>query len=139
MSDHSWIESMQDEEEGIDFEESFAHVARLEAVRMFVAYATHNNFTIFHMDVKTTFLNGPLKEGVYVSQPNKRLKSSVQYEDHPASTVLNEPVLEIFFRLYQGLGLDDHAKTFSSLLLAEIDKRNLNPLKQMRVIEHLRQ
>ncbi|GJS46966.1 hypothetical protein Tco_0597087 [Tanacetum coccineum] len=93
---------------------------------------------------------------------NKRLKSSVQYEDHPAGTVLNEPVLgmilfnsyhrqdfvtiedfrdfsntmlytvqEIFFRLHQGPGLDDHARTFSSLLLAEIDKRNLNPLKQM--------
>ncbi|GKC68957.1 hypothetical protein Tco_1114840 [Tanacetum coccineum] len=46
---------------------------------------------------------------------------------------------EIFFRLHQGLGHDDHARTFSSLLLAEIDKRNLNPLKQMRVIEQLRQ
>ncbi|GJV61885.1 retrovirus-related pol polyprotein from transposon TNT 1-94 [Tanacetum coccineum] len=57
-------------EEGIDFKESFAHVARLEAVRMFIAYATHKNFTIFHMDVKTTFLNGPLKEKVYVSQPD---------------------------------------------------------------------
>nr|GEW91833.1 hypothetical protein [Tanacetum cinerariifolium] len=70
---------------------------------------------------------------------NKRLKSSVQYEDHLASTVLNEPVLEIFFRLHQGPWLDDHARTFSSLLLAEIDKRNLNPLKHMRVIEQLRQ
>ncbi|GJR36311.1 hypothetical protein Tco_1211995, partial [Tanacetum coccineum] len=69
---------------------------------------------------------------------NKRLKSSVQYKDHPAGTVLNEPVLEIFFKLHQGPGLDDHARTFSSLLLAEIDKRNLNPLKQMRVIEQLR-
>ncbi|GJW90112.1 hypothetical protein Tco_0167665 [Tanacetum coccineum] len=48
-------------------------------------------------------------------------------------------VQEIFFRLHQGPGLDDHARTFSSLLLAEIDKRNLNPLKQMRVIEQLRQ
>ncbi|GJW34372.1 hypothetical protein Tco_0054404 [Tanacetum coccineum] len=70
---------------------------------------------------------------------NKRLKSSVQYEDHPAGTVLNELVLEIFYRLHQGPGLDDHARTFSSLLLAETDKRNLNPLKQMRVIEQLRQ
>ncbi|GJV74662.1 hypothetical protein Tco_1506246 [Tanacetum coccineum] len=101
---------------------------------------------------------------------NKRLKSSVQYKDHPVGTVLNEPVLgmilfnsyhkqdfvtiedfrdfsntmlynvqEIFFRLHQGPGLDDHARTFSSLLLAKIDKRNLNPLKQMRVIEQLRQ
>ncbi|GJS37692.1 retrovirus-related pol polyprotein from transposon TNT 1-94 [Tanacetum coccineum] len=57
------------QEEGIDFEESFAHVARLEAVRMFIAYAAHKNITIFQMDVKTTFLNGPLKEEVYVSQP----------------------------------------------------------------------
>ncbi|GJW81185.1 retrovirus-related pol polyprotein from transposon TNT 1-94 [Tanacetum coccineum] len=57
------------QEEGIDFEESFAPVARLEAVRMFIAYATHKNITIFQMDVKTAFLNGPLKEEVYVSQP----------------------------------------------------------------------
>ncbi|GJX27838.1 hypothetical protein Tco_0235917 [Tanacetum coccineum] len=70
---------------------------------------------------------------------NKRLKSSVQYEDHLPGIVLNEPVLEIFFRIHQGPGLDVHAKTFSSLLLAKIDKRNLNPLKQMRFIEQLRQ
>ncbi|GKE60203.1 retrovirus-related pol polyprotein from transposon TNT 1-94, partial [Tanacetum coccineum] len=57
------------QEEGIDFEESFAHVARLEAVRMFIAYDAHKNITIFQMDVKTAFLNGPLKEEVYVSQP----------------------------------------------------------------------
>ncbi|GJR28192.1 retrovirus-related pol polyprotein from transposon TNT 1-94 [Tanacetum coccineum] len=57
------------QEEGIDFEESFAHVARLEVVRMFIAYAAHKNITIFQMDVKTAFLNGPLKEEVYVSQP----------------------------------------------------------------------
>ncbi|GJU28179.1 zinc finger, CCHC-type containing protein [Tanacetum coccineum] len=68
---------------------------------------------------------------------NKRLKSSVQYEDHPAGTVLNEPVLEIFFRNHQGPGLDDHARTFNSLLLTESDKRNLNLLKQMRTIKQL--
>ncbi|GJV13596.1 retrovirus-related pol polyprotein from transposon TNT 1-94 [Tanacetum coccineum] len=56
------------QEEGIYFEESFAPVARLEAVQMFIAYAAHKNITIFQMDVKTAFLNGPLKE-VYVSQP----------------------------------------------------------------------
>ncbi|GKD56055.1 retrovirus-related pol polyprotein from transposon TNT 1-94 [Tanacetum coccineum] len=56
------------QEEVIDFEESFALVARHEAVRMFVAYATHKNFTIYQMDVKTAFLNGPLKEEVFVSQ-----------------------------------------------------------------------
>ncbi|GKC08062.1 retrovirus-related pol polyprotein from transposon TNT 1-94 [Tanacetum coccineum] len=58
------------QEEDIDFEESFAPVARLEAVRMFVAYAAHKNFTIFQMDVKTTFIIGLLKEEVYVSQPD---------------------------------------------------------------------
>nr|GEU86743.1 retrovirus-related Pol polyprotein from transposon TNT 1-94 [Tanacetum cinerariifolium] len=56
------------QEEGIEFEESFAHAAPLEAVRMFIAYATHKNITIFQMDVKMAFLNSPLKEEVYVSQ-----------------------------------------------------------------------
>ncbi|GJU14039.1 retrovirus-related pol polyprotein from transposon TNT 1-94 [Tanacetum coccineum] len=50
------------QEEGIDFEESFAPVARLEAVRIFVAYAAHKSFPIYQMDVKTAFLNGLLKE-----------------------------------------------------------------------------
>ncbi|GJW84541.1 retrovirus-related pol polyprotein from transposon TNT 1-94 [Tanacetum coccineum] len=57
------------QEEGIHFEESFSPVARLEVVRMFIAYAAHKNITIFQMDVKTALLNGPLKEEVYVSQP----------------------------------------------------------------------
>ncbi|GJT37836.1 copia protein [Tanacetum coccineum] len=52
------------QEEGTDFEESFAPVARLEAVQMFVAYAAYKNFTVFQIDVKTAFLNGPLKEEV---------------------------------------------------------------------------
>ncbi|GJS89163.1 integrase, catalytic region, zinc finger, CCHC-type containing protein [Tanacetum coccineum] len=56
-------------EEGIDFEESFAPVARLEAVQMFISYDAHKNITIFQMDVKKAFLNGLLKEEVYVSQP----------------------------------------------------------------------
>nr|GEW44539.1 integrase, catalytic region, zinc finger, CCHC-type, peptidase aspartic, catalytic [Tanacetum cinerariifolium] len=58
------------QEEVIDFEESFAPVARLKAVRIFVAYAAHKSFSIYQMDVKTTFLNGPLKEEVYVVQPD---------------------------------------------------------------------
>ncbi|GKC05513.1 retrovirus-related pol polyprotein from transposon TNT 1-94 [Tanacetum coccineum] len=57
------------QEEGIDFEESFAPVARIEAIRIFVANVAHKNMTIYQMDVKTTFLNGELKEEVYVSQP----------------------------------------------------------------------
>nr|GEZ17802.1 hypothetical protein [Tanacetum cinerariifolium] len=58
------------QEEGIDFEESFASVARLEAIWIFIAYAAHKSFPIFQMDMKTTFLNGPLKEEVNVAQPN---------------------------------------------------------------------
>ncbi|GKD67967.1 retrovirus-related pol polyprotein from transposon TNT 1-94 [Tanacetum coccineum] len=84
MSDHSWIESIDAEnivirnkpclfakgykqEEGIDFKESFAPVAHLEAVRIFIAFAAHKNIAIFQMDVKTAFLNDPLKEEVYVT------------------------------------------------------------------------
>nr|GEY38427.1 hypothetical protein [Tanacetum cinerariifolium] len=58
------------QKEGVDFEESFALVARLEAVRLFIAYAVHKSFTVYQMDVKTTFLYGPLKEEVYVNQPD---------------------------------------------------------------------
>ncbi|GJS88360.1 retrovirus-related pol polyprotein from transposon TNT 1-94 [Tanacetum coccineum] len=90
MANSAWIEAMQEElhqfdklqvwelfnkpfgknEEGIDFEESFAPVACLEAVRIFVAYAAHKSFPIYQIDVKTAFLNGPLKEEVYVAQPD---------------------------------------------------------------------
>nr|GFA28579.1 retrovirus-related Pol polyprotein from transposon TNT 1-94 [Tanacetum cinerariifolium] len=58
------------QEEGIDFEESFAPVARIEAIRIFRAYAAHKNMVVYQMDVKTTFLNGNLREDVYVSQPD---------------------------------------------------------------------
>nr|GFC70875.1 hypothetical protein [Tanacetum cinerariifolium] len=58
------------QKEGVDFEESFAPVARLEAVTLFIAYAAHKYFTIYQMDVKTAFLYGPLKEEVYVNQPD---------------------------------------------------------------------
>ncbi|GKA70485.1 retrovirus-related pol polyprotein from transposon TNT 1-94 [Tanacetum coccineum] len=57
------------QEAGIDFEESFAPVARLEAIRLFIANAASQDMTIFQMDVKTAFLNGELNEVVYVSQP----------------------------------------------------------------------
>ncbi|GKB57706.1 retrovirus-related pol polyprotein from transposon TNT 1-94 [Tanacetum coccineum] len=57
------------QEEGIDFEESFAPVARIEAIRIFIANAASKNMTIYQMDVKTAFLNGELNEEVYVSQP----------------------------------------------------------------------
>nr|GEV71370.1 hypothetical protein [Tanacetum cinerariifolium] len=86
LTQSCWIEAMQEElnenlkeharlvacgyrqEEGIDFEVSFAPVARLEAIRIFLAYTAHKNMVIYQMDVKTAFLNGNLREEVYVSQ-----------------------------------------------------------------------
>ncbi|GJY12318.1 retrovirus-related pol polyprotein from transposon TNT 1-94 [Tanacetum coccineum] len=58
------------QEEGIDFEESFAPIARLEAIRIFLVFAAHMNMVVYQMDVKTVFLNGNLREEVYVSQPD---------------------------------------------------------------------
>ncbi|GKB48657.1 retrovirus-related pol polyprotein from transposon TNT 1-94 [Tanacetum coccineum] len=56
------------QKEGIDFEESFSPVARIEAIRIFLVNATNKNTTIYQMDIKTAFLNGELKEEIYVSQ-----------------------------------------------------------------------
>nr|GFB63280.1 hypothetical protein [Tanacetum cinerariifolium] len=67
------------QEEGLDFEESFAPVARMEAIRIFLAYAAHKSFTVFQMDVKTAFLHGSLKEDVYVCQPEGFIDA-----DHPS-------------------------------------------------------
>ncbi|GJV33877.1 retrovirus-related pol polyprotein from transposon TNT 1-94 [Tanacetum coccineum] len=82
-----WVDAMQDElnqfarnkarlvaqdynqQEGIDYDETFAPVARLEAIRIFLAFATYMNFIFYQMDVKSAFLNGKLKEEVYVKQP----------------------------------------------------------------------
>jgi hypothetical protein len=55
--------------EGLDFDETFALVARLESIHILLAYATHHSFKLYQMDVKSAFLNGPIKEEVYVEQP----------------------------------------------------------------------
>ncbi|GJU38307.1 gag-pol polyprotein [Tanacetum coccineum] len=103
MADSAWIKAMQDKlhqfdrlnvwelinkpfgkmDEGIDFEKSFAPIARLEAVRIFVAHAAHKSFPIYQMDVKMAFLNGPLKEEVYVAQPEGFIDP-----DHPEKVYL---------------------------------------------------
>nr|GEW05181.1 retrovirus-related Pol polyprotein from transposon TNT 1-94 [Tanacetum cinerariifolium] len=67
------------QEEGLDFEESFAPVARMEAIRIFLAYVAHKSLTVFQMDVKTAFLHGSLKEDVYVCQPEGFIDA-----DHPS-------------------------------------------------------
>ncbi|GKF48077.1 retrovirus-related pol polyprotein from transposon TNT 1-94 [Tanacetum coccineum] len=67
------------QKEGIDFEESFAPVARIEGIRIFLAYVAHKLFIVFQMDVKTAFLHGTLKEDVYVCQPEGFIDA-----DHPS-------------------------------------------------------
>nr|GEZ66863.1 hypothetical protein [Tanacetum cinerariifolium] len=97
MTDPAWIDSMKEElfqfkrlnsrlvvrgyrqEEGIDFEESFAPVARMEAIRIFLAYAAYKSFLVFQMYVKTAFLHGSLKEDMYVCQPKGFIDA-----DHPS-------------------------------------------------------
>ncbi|GKD06392.1 putative ribonuclease H-like domain-containing protein, partial [Tanacetum coccineum] len=95
LTDPSWIEAMQDEllqnkkdergivvrnkarlvaqgytqEKGIDYDEVFALVARIEAIRLFLAYALFMNFIVYHMDVKSAFLYGKIEEEFYVCQP----------------------------------------------------------------------
>jgi hypothetical protein len=55
--------------EGLDFDETFAPAARLESIRILLAYATHHDFKLYQMNAKSAFLNGPIKEEVYVEQP----------------------------------------------------------------------
>ncbi|GJT82314.1 putative ribonuclease H-like domain-containing protein [Tanacetum coccineum] len=81
LTDPSWIEAMQDEllqfklhkgytqEEGIDYDEVFAPVARIEAIRLFLTYASFKDFVVYQMDVKSAFLYGKIEEEVYVCQP----------------------------------------------------------------------
>ncbi|GJS71878.1 retrovirus-related pol polyprotein from transposon TNT 1-94 [Tanacetum coccineum] len=66
------------QEEGINFEEFFAPVTRIESIRIFIANAAHKNMTVYQIDVKTTFLNSVLREEVYVSQPEGFVD-----QDHP--------------------------------------------------------
>ncbi|GJV18157.1 retrovirus-related pol polyprotein from transposon TNT 1-94 [Tanacetum coccineum] len=74
LEEEGWIIAMQEElnqfeKNNIDYDETFAHVARLEAIRIFLAYAAYMGFVVFQMDVKSAFLNGKILEEVYVQQP----------------------------------------------------------------------
>ncbi|GKA91103.1 uncharacterized mitochondrial protein-like protein, partial [Tanacetum coccineum] len=127
-------------EEQIKEQKRIKESAKAEAAKHEVK--TGKGWTTIYEQIKTRmdYLHQTEAElGIDLNKPltNKRLKSLVQYEDHPAGIVLNEPIVGMII-LHQGPGLDDHARTFSSFLLAKVDKRNLNPLKQIRTIEQLR-
>nr|GEV06932.1 retrovirus-related Pol polyprotein from transposon TNT 1-94 [Tanacetum cinerariifolium] len=99
-------------EYGIKFEELFAPVARIEAIRIFLAYDTYKNMVVFQMDVKTTYLNRILKEEVYVSQP----KGFVNH-DHPNHV----------FKLKKSLyGLKQAPRAWYDLLFKFLPARNLS-------------
>ncbi|GKD96268.1 ribonuclease H-like domain-containing protein [Tanacetum coccineum] len=108
LTDESWVEAMQEEllqfklqevwvlvdlpagmkvigtrqEKGIDYDEVFAPMARIEAIRLFLAFASFMGFIVYQMDVKSAFLNGTIDEEVYVSQP-----SGFVDPDHPKKYV----------------------------------------------------
>ncbi|GJS46215.1 retrovirus-related pol polyprotein from transposon TNT 1-94 [Tanacetum coccineum] len=134
MTDPAWIESMQEEllqfkkldvrvlvplsdhthlvvrryrqEEGIDFEESFTLVARMEAIRIFLAYVAHKSFIMIQMDVKSAFLHGTLKEDVYVCQPEDFIDA-----DHPSH------VYKLKKALY---GLKQAPRAWSTLMILSL-------------------
>nr|GEV64292.1 hypothetical protein [Tanacetum cinerariifolium] len=106
------------QEEGIDLEESFALIARMEAIRIFLAYATHKGFTMYQMDVKTTFLHGSLKEDVYMCQLDGFI--DVDYPSHVYK------LKKALYGLKQALrALYDELSTF--LLQNEFSKGTIDP------------
>nr|GEY43724.1 hypothetical protein [Tanacetum cinerariifolium] len=92
------------QQEGIDYDETFDLVARLEAIRIFLAFATYTNFIVYHMDVKSAYLNGKLKEEVYVKQPLELTFNSllvyVRYQANPRET--HVIVVKRIFRCLKG-------------------------------------
>nr|GEV05163.1 putative ribonuclease H-like domain-containing protein [Tanacetum cinerariifolium] len=105
LKDPSWIEALQKEllqfkmekghtqEEGIEYEELFAPVARIKAIRLFLAYASFMSFMVYQMDVKSTFLYGTIKEEVYLCQP-----PGFEDPDYPDKVY---KVIKAFYRLHQ--------------------------------------
>nr|GFB91333.1 hypothetical protein [Tanacetum cinerariifolium] len=136
LTQSCWIEAMQEElheferlevwelvprpdkDEGIDFEESFAPVSRIEAIRIFLAYAAHKNMVVYQMDVKTTFLNENLREDVYVIQPDRFVD-----QDNPSHVYKLK-------KAFYGLKQAPHAwyDMLSSLLLSQdFSKGSVDP------------
>nr|GEV94897.1 hypothetical protein [Tanacetum cinerariifolium] len=138
-------------EEGIDFKESFAPTARIEAICIFVANVAHKNMMIFQMDVKTAFLNGELKEEVYVSQPEGfvdhenlsyvyMLKEAL-YGLKQAPRVWYDMLSSFLISQYFSIGVVDPTsftrKAGNNLLLAKPTEKHLNAVK--RIFQYLKE
>jgi hypothetical protein len=112
--------------EGLDFDETYAPVARLDLIRILLAYATYHRFKLYQMDMKSAFLNDPIKEEVYVEQPPDFEDN--EYPNHvyklsKALYVLNKP---------QEHGMNVW-ETFLSLMASKLEKLTLlSSLKQLQ-------
>ncbi|GJZ49550.1 retrovirus-related pol polyprotein from transposon TNT 1-94 [Tanacetum coccineum] len=107
------------QKEGIDFKESFAPVALLEAVWIFISYAVYKSYPIYQMDVKTDFLNGPLKEEVYVAQ-----RDGFSGPDHP----------EKFYHLRKALyGLKQAPRALYDELLNFLMSKGFTKVSEIRL------
>ncbi|GJZ21765.1 retrovirus-related pol polyprotein from transposon TNT 1-94 [Tanacetum coccineum] len=138
------------QEKGIDFEESFALVERIEAISIFVANAANKNMTIYQMDIQTTFLNYELKEEVYVSQPEGLVdqgNSSQVYKFKKALYGLKQAP-SAWYNMLSSFLISQHfskgavdptlfiRKAGNDLLLAKPTKKHLNAIK--RIFEYLK-
>ncbi|GJR39190.1 retrotransposon protein, putative, ty1-copia subclass [Tanacetum coccineum] len=106
------------QEERIDFEESFALVARLEAIRIFLAFAAHMNMVVYKMDMKTAFLNGNLREEVYVSQPDgfvDKDKPNHMYKLKKALYGLKQAPSRVISQSPRGIFINQSKYAFESL------------------------
>nr|GEX17801.1 retrovirus-related Pol polyprotein from transposon TNT 1-94 [Tanacetum cinerariifolium] len=119
------------QEKGIDFEESFAPIARMEAIRIFLAYVAYKSFSVFQMDVKTAFLHGSLKEDVYVYQPEGFIDA-----DHPIHVYKLKKAL---YGLKQAPRAPDivHATCLCARYQAKPSEKHLKEVK--RIFRYLRE
>ncbi|GKE30880.1 retrovirus-related pol polyprotein from transposon TNT 1-94, partial [Tanacetum coccineum] len=108
------------QEEGIDFEESFAPVARIEAIIIFVANAANKNMTIYQIDVKTTFLNGELREEVYDSQPEGFID-----QDNPTHMYKLKKALYCHTPKWGPVGIDNWGRDMSWISRSQGRKNDL--------------
>ncbi|GKD58024.1 retrovirus-related pol polyprotein from transposon TNT 1-94 [Tanacetum coccineum] len=117
------------QQEGINFEESFAPVTRLEVVLLFVAYDSHKSFPVYHMDVKTAFLNGPLKEEVSVNQPDGFI------DPHHPNKVYH--LNKALYGLKQALRAW-YDELFNFLVSKGFSKGSIDPTKKFEKLMHIK-
>lgn len=94
VRDKAWLVSKgYDQEEGINYGETFAPIARLEGVKTFLAYATYKKLKVYQMDIKSTFLNGIMEEyGIYVTQ-SKYIKDIMKIFGMDESRLVDTPMV----------------------------------------------